>query len=206
MATEQRVYRHIARFYDLLDLPSEYGRYRRIRPQLWAGFSGRILEAGVGTGRNIPHYPTGAEVVGIDISPAMLAQAKKRRAHHSRDVELLEMDVLKTSFPTGHFDGVVSTFLFCVLDDPLQLPALKELARVCRPGGEVHLLEYAYSANPWRRFFMKLVWAPLVRFLYGAAFNRNTEQYVGASGLELVEQRFVFKDIIKLLILRRPAT
>jgi hypothetical protein len=47
-------YQRIARVYDLLDLPFEYGRYRKIRPLLFRGLSGRILEAGVGTGRNIP--------------------------------------------------------------------------------------------------------------------------------------------------------
>jgi hypothetical protein len=48
--------------YDLLDLPFEYGRYRKIRPLLFWGLSGRILEAGVGTGQNFPFYPPG--VVG----------------------------------------------------------------------------------------------------------------------------------------------
>ena len=199
-----RVYRRIAQFYDLLDLPSEYGRYRRIRPQIWAGLSGRVLDAGVGTGRNISYYPHEAEVTGIDLSPAMLAQAERRREHDGRDVELLKMDVRETSFPDGHFDGIVSTFLFCVLDDTHQLPALTELARICRPGGEIRLLEYAYSAHPVRRFFMKVLWARVAYRLYGAKFDRNTEQYVDAAGLKLVEQSFVFKDIIKLLVLRRP--
>ena len=47
-------YQRIAWAYDLLDLPFEYGRYRTIRPQMFAGLSGRILDAGVGTGRNFP--------------------------------------------------------------------------------------------------------------------------------------------------------
>ena len=67
-------YERIAWVYDLLDLPFEYGRYRRIRPLLFREFSGRILDAGVGTGRNFPFYPLGSEVVGIDLSPAMLAR------------------------------------------------------------------------------------------------------------------------------------
>ena len=71
-------YERIARVYDLLDLPFEYGRYRRIRPLLFAGLSGRVLDAGVGTGRNMPFYPRGAEMVGIDLSPAMLARAERR--------------------------------------------------------------------------------------------------------------------------------
>jgi ubiquinone/menaquinone biosynthesis C-methylase UbiE len=72
-------YQRIAPFYDLIDLPFEYGRYRRIRPLLFQGLSGRPLDAGVGTGRNFYFYPPGTEIVGIDVSPAMLARAERRR-------------------------------------------------------------------------------------------------------------------------------
>lgn len=48
---------------------------------------------------------------------------------------------------------------------------------------------------------MKL-WAPWVRFAYGAEFDRNTEQYLEAAGLDLVEKKFLYKDIIKLLRVR----
>ena len=61
----KRTYRRIARVYDILDLPFEHGRYRGIRPRLFEGVRGAVLDAGVGTGRNIPFYPPGAEVVGI---------------------------------------------------------------------------------------------------------------------------------------------
>jgi ubiquinone/menaquinone biosynthesis C-methylase UbiE len=88
-----------------------------------------------------------------------------------------------------------------VLDDEDQLPALRELRRVCEPNGEVRLLEYAYSRNPLRRFVMRL-WAPWVRMIYGATFDRHTERYVDAAGLLLVEDRFVFHDILKLLVLK----
>ena len=73
-------YQRIAPLYDLLDLPFERGRYRRVRPLLFEGLSGHILDAGVGTGRNFPFYPAGATVLGIDLSPAMLARAERRRA------------------------------------------------------------------------------------------------------------------------------
>ena len=73
-------YQRIARFYDGLDKGFERRRYKPIRPQLFQGLSGRVLDAGVGTGRNIPHYPSGATMVGIDLSPAMLARAERRRA------------------------------------------------------------------------------------------------------------------------------
>ena len=205
MPSKYQIYQRIAPFYDLVDLPSEYLRYQRIRPQLFAGLAGCILDAGVGTGRNIPFYPGQSRVVGIDLSPAMLNRARMRKARFGSDVELRQMDVCKTDFADSSFDAVVSTFLFCVLDTPLQLPALKELARVCRPGGEIRLLEYSLPANPLHLFIMKRVWTPWVRWLYGAAFDRNTEQYLDAAGLKLVDQRFVFRDIIRLITVTHAA-
>jgi ubiquinone/menaquinone biosynthesis C-methylase UbiE len=198
---KQKVYNRVARFYDVLDLPFEYGRYRPYRQQMFSGLARRILDAGVGTGRNMTFYPEGAEVTGIDLSKAMLGRAEKRRERLQKPVDLLEMDVLATTFPDDHFDAVVATFLFCVLEPEDQFPALKELRRITRPDGEIRILEYAYSRNPVKRFIMYL-WAPWVRWLYGAAFDRDTEQYVPRAGLRVAEFRFLFQDIIKLLILR----
>lgn len=196
-------YRSIARFYDLLDLPFERGRYAPIRPEMFARLSGTLLDAGVGTGRNMPHYPAGTRVTGIDLSPAMLSRAAARRDALGVEVELLERDVCDTGLPDGHFDAAVATFLFCVLDDSLQLPALEELGRIVKPGGEIRILEYEYSRRPWKRFVMRL-WAPWVRFAYGATFDRHTEQYVARAGLDIVEHRFLFEDIVKLIVARVP--
>ena len=199
--TGKRPYARIARLYDLLDLPFEHGRYRPLRRMLFEGLSGAILDAGVGTGRNIPFYPPGAAVVGIDLSPQMLARARRRKERLGSPVELIEMDATATGFPDAHFDFAVATFLFCVLDDADQLPGLSEMRRIVKPGGEIRIVEYAYSQRPLKRFVMRL-WAPWVRFAYGATFDRDTERYVEDAGLRLVEKRFVFEDIIKLLVLR----
>ncbi len=197
----QKKYKSIARLYDILDMPFEYRRYRPIRRELWAGLSGRILDAGVGTGRNMEFYPADALVTGLDYSPDMLGRARARRDRLGRSVDLIECDITHAAFAENSFDVIVATFLFCVLDDELQRPALAELGRVCRPGGEIHILEYSLSKDPFRKFMMKL-WAPWVRFAYGASFDRNTEQYAAAAGLELVSSRFLFMDIIKLLVMR----
>ena len=191
-------YQRIARFYDLLDLPFEIRRYQNIRGHLFAGVGGRLLDAGVGTGRNIAYYPPGAEVTGIDLSGAMLQRAASRKARLGARVDLLEMDVLQTAFPDGHFDAVVSSFLFCVLDDALQMPALRELGRICKPAGVIRILEYALPASRMKRAVMRL-WAPWVRWAYGAAFDRNTGQYLEAAGLDLVAETYLFGDIIKLI-------
>lgn len=198
-------YQRIAPYYDLLDLPFEYGRYRRIRPLLFQGLSGRILDAGVGTGRNIPFYPHEAEVVGIDLSPAMLKRAAARRAALARNTPLLQMDVTRLGFSDGAFDGVVATFLFCVLPDELQAPALRELGRVTKPGGVVRLLEYVRPTGALRRRMARL-WEPWMAWAYGAGFDRRTEEKIPAAGLDLVEARFVVNDLVKLLVVRpRPS-
>ena len=194
-------YQRIARFYDLLDLPFEARRYKRLRGHLFEGVRGRILDAGVGTGRNIPYYPPGATVTGIDLSTAMLSRAVERRERLGSSVELLEMDALNTSFSDRQFDTITSSFLFCVLDDSQQLPALREMHRICKPGGSIRILEYALSERPFKRLMMRL-WSPWVRWAYGAAFDRQTERFLSRANLELVEKRFLFHDIIKLIVAR----
>jgi len=196
-------YRRIARFYDLLDLPFERKRYRPLRPLMFQGLSGRILDAGVGTGRNFPFYPPDATVVGIDLSAAMLAEAERRLNEATAPVELLGMDVTRLDFPDASFDAAVATFLFCVLEDNLQIPGLRELGRVVKPGGSIRLLEYVRPSGLWRRFLARL-WEPWIAWAYGASFDRNTEAYIRPAGLELVEARFVVDDLIKLIEARAP--
>ncbi|MBN9562247.1 MAG: class I SAM-dependent methyltransferase [Alphaproteobacteria bacterium] len=196
-------YQRIAPFYDLLDLPFEYRRYRRIRPLLFDGLGGRILDAGMGTGRNMPFYPRGASIVGIDLSPAMLARAARRKPQAGPAIELRQMDVALLDFPPASFDAAVATFLFCVLAEELQVPALRELRRVVRPGGTIRLLEYVRPHGRLRRLGVAL-WEPWVAWAYGAGFDRNTASHVPEAGLELVETRFVVHDLMQLLTVRVP--
>jgi ubiquinone/menaquinone biosynthesis C-methylase UbiE len=204
MTTNLQRYQRIAPFYDLLDLPFEYRRYRRLRPLLFEGLSGRLLDAGVGTGRNFPFYPPHARVAAIDLSPAMLQRATRRLHTAAAPVELLQMDVTRLAFPDASFDAVVATFLFCVLPDAEQLPALRELGRVVKPGGAIRLMEYVRPQGTFRRAVTKL-WEPWVNWAYGAGFDRRTEEWIGAAGLEIVDTRFVVGDLIKMISARRRA-
>jgi ubiquinone/menaquinone biosynthesis C-methylase UbiE len=194
-------YERIAPYYDLLDLPFEYGRYRKIRPLLFAGLSGLILDAGVGTGRNFPFYPSGSRIVGVDLSPAMLRRAARRRPSAAAEVELCQMDVTGLDFPDDYFDAAVSTFLFCVLPDELQVPALSELGRVVKSGGIIRLLEYVRPRGKFRRL-MTRAWEPWVRWAYGASFDRRTKEHVSEAGLEIIEARFVVDDLLQLISAR----
>jgi ubiquinone/menaquinone biosynthesis C-methylase UbiE len=191
-------YQRIAWAYDFLDLPFEYGRYQKIRPQLFLGLSGRILDAGVGTGRNFPFYPVNSTVIGVDLSPAMLAHAQRRLAAATTTVELRQMDVTRLDFPDRYFDAAVATFPFCVLPDELQVTGMRELRRVVKPGGIIRSLEYTRPSGGLRRAMTRL-WEPWVHWAYGAGFDRQTERKSPEAGLQLFESRFVYDELIKLL-------
>src|SRR5258707_10093708 len=191
-------YQRIAWAYDLLDLPFEYGRYRKIRPQIFRGLSGHILDAGVGTGRNFPFYPPGSEVVGINLSPAMLARAERRRPLATTTVELRQMDVTRMGFPDRSLDAAVATLLVCTLPDELQVAGMRELGRVVKPGGIIRCLEYTRPSGGLRRAMTHL-WEPWINWAYGAGFDRQTEKHAPEAGLQLFESRFVHDELIKLL-------
>ena len=201
MTTNFARYQRIARFYDFLDLPFERKRYSGLRPLLFENLDGELLDAGVGTGRNCAYYPPQATVSGIDASPAMLARAHERCPTLAITGRLYQMDVTHLEFPAASFDAAVASFLFCVLPDNQQVPALRELGRVVKPGGVIRLLEYVRPTG-WLRRVVTRLWQPWIAWAYGASFDRQTERYVPAAGLELVESRFVVDDLLKLLTLR----
>jgi ubiquinone/menaquinone biosynthesis C-methylase UbiE len=196
-------YQRIAPFYDILDFPFERRRYQALRPLLFQSLSGHLLDAGIGTGRNCAFYPPDATVSGIDTSPAMLAIARRRCPILAAAARLYTMDVTNLEFAAETFDAAVATFLFCVLPDQSQVPGLRELGRVVKPGGQIRLLEYVRPRGVLRRLLSKM-WEPWVSWAYGASFDRETEKHIPESGLELVESRFVVDDLVKLLIARSP--
>ncbi len=201
MLVTEKIYDRIAPLYDLLDSPYEYSWRGRLRARMFDGLDGRILDAGIGTGRNIPHYPKKAEMVGIDASTGMLEQARRRGGRLGSQLELLQRDITRTRFPDASFDAIVSTFVFCVLDDDQQLPALRELRRICKPGGTIRLLDYTLSARPLTKLLMRTLERASNR-LFAARYNVRTEVYVEPANLTTVDRHLVFGDMVRFLELR----
>jgi ubiquinone/menaquinone biosynthesis C-methylase UbiE len=194
-------YRRIAPLYDLVDWPFERVRYRRLRRRLCSDVSGDILEAGVGTGKNLPFYPAQARVTGLELSPAMLERARGRAESAPATIRLVEGDITDTGLPDASFDAVVASFTLCVLA-PKQRPiALAEMARLLRPGGTIRLLEYQRSNRVLRRAIMRL-WEPWVRWAFGADFDLDLDGLAATLGLQVVESRPVVADIIRYVELR----
>lgn len=194
-----RKYRLTAWLYDILDYPWER-QYRRWRPRLVGDVTGRALEAGVGTGHNLAHYPGGADVTGFDLSEAMLRFARRRAALARCPVTLIQADATDLSrFADNSFDWYLSTFMYCVMPDELQPQALAEMARVLRPGGRFRLVEIQYSADPKIRRRQQFL-APFVSAVYGARFDRHTLELLRQMKSVAVERVSYLKDDTNLLI------
>ena len=194
-------YERTAPFYDILDWPFEVARYRRIRPLLFEGLSGRLLDVGVGTGRNIPYYPPGSDVTGIDLSPAMLVRARRRAERSRRVVGLVCMDVGRTAFADATFDCAVASFVFCVMPAGAAPLALRELARVVRAGGTIRMLDFIRPAGRARGALARL-WEPWMRFVFAARFEGVLAPDIESAGLEIVGSDMVVPDLIRMLTLR----
>lgn len=156
-ATEiaRKRYDRVAPFYDLMESLIERYGYNNWRQLLWSKVEGnRILEIGVGIGKNFPFYPQSAEMTAIDLSEKMISRARDRAKIYKVKVSLHKMDVQKLEFNDNTFDTVLDSFVFCSVPDPIL--GLKEVKRVCRPGGKIILLEHVLSANRILALFMKL--------------------------------------------------
>jgi len=187
-------YNKIANFYDFLDYYWEKRRYQPARKKLWKHAKGkRILDAGVGTGRNIPFYPK-AEMHAIDISKAMLEQARKR----AKNVKIQKMDLTKLKYKGNYFDTVVATFVLCVMNPRQEEKAIKEVKRVLKKGGRLCMLDYTLSKKPLRRAFQKLT-KPLVYALYGLILDNPTLELL-QKHLKIKKVEYLKSDTLRLII------
>lgn len=192
-------YNRLAPIYDLMEFLPEQ-RFAGWRKRLWTRVTtGRILEVGVGTGKNFPYHPPGAEVTGIDLSERMLALAQRRAEKSGYALDLRQMDTQQLDFPNHTFDTAVATFVFCSVPDAER--GLRELARVVKPDGYIILLEHVRIDRP--AIIGKLMdWLdPLVVRVMGAHINRRTVETVQRAGL-VVEQveNLAPQGLVKLII------
>ncbi len=195
----QAKYNITACFYDLLDYPWER-LYQKWRPGLVGDMRGKVLEAGVGTGRNLEFYHRDVELVGIDLSKPMLRRAKKRISKSNCRVQLVNEDAtIMQSMPSGEFDWLFSSFMCCVMPDEIQQLAIRQFSRILKPGGRFRVLEIVFSKNRRLRKRQKL-FAPFVEAVYGARFDRHTLDYIEQSPQLKITRTSFLKDDTYLLV------
>lgn len=192
----RRRYNQVASYYDLMEAPLDLLLFSRHRPRLVREAKGNVLEIAIGTGKNLPYYPPGCRITGADISEGMLMRAGKRAARLGLSVDLLLADGEALPFSANSFDTVVSSLASCTFPDPIK--ALREMARVCKPGGRIMLLEHVRSRiGPLSRFLDWL--SPHWAEQSGCHLNRNTVANIRETGLEITSIESHFLGVVQLI-------
>ncbi len=188
-------YDRTARHYDVMTWPMEVMAMDRYRSRLIAEVEGaRVLEVGVGTGRNLSLYPDAVQVDAIDFSPRMLERAQRRPPR--ANVRLALMDVQELAWPSETFDTVVSTCVFCSVPDALK--GLQEMRRVLRAGGRALFLEHVRPGTPWLAALFD--WLDPFVSRRGPHINRRTMETIRAAGFVVEREENLMSDVLKLVV------
>ncbi len=142
----------------------------------------RVLVPGAGTGADLPFLPEGVEVLAIDLTPAMLEQA---RARLKPGVELRVMDARRLDLPDGSFDAAILHMVLEVFDEPAR--CLAEAARVLRPGGRIAVFDKFLPDGP-RPGALRRAGLALLNLVFTST-DRRMDDLLAASGAPLVVER-----------------
>lgn len=186
LAAVKTSYRYWAPVYDFtFGRISQAGRRRAVEHVNRR--AGRVLEIGVGTGLSLDRYAPHLEVTGIDVSTDMLdkARAKVAEKHLTNVVRISEMDARALTFPDGHFDTVVAMHVISVVPNPDKV--MEEMARVCRPGGEVLIVGHFARERGFLAALERL-FAPLADVI-GWHSDFALSRVLGAPGLSVTASR-----------------
>ena len=170
----------------LIDFGMRGKPFGKLREELVGRAHGRVLEIGIGSGRNLPFYPRDLEILlGLDPSGALLQMARRQATWVHFPVELSEGRAEDIPLDDHAVDHVVMTWTLCSVADPAK--ALSEVRRVLRPGGSLLFIEHGRSPDPGVRRWQERL-TPLWRRLAGGChLDRPIDRLIQAAGLRLAE-------------------
>jgi ubiquinone/menaquinone biosynthesis C-methylase UbiE len=201
-ARQRRVWDEMAPSYDRQMSFFERVWFAGDREWLGERARGRVLEVGIGTGLDLPHYAAGTEVTGVDLSPRMLARARARAAALGREVELIEGDAARLPVEDAAYDTVVCALSLCTIPDPAR--AVAEMRRALVPGGRLLLFDHVGSTWPPVYAVQWAIEQVTIR-VAGEHFTRRQLPLVRAAGFELVETSRRKAGTVERIHATRPA-
>jgi len=144
---ESKIYSEFSHLYDKIFSRFFCERINSVITNLGIPSGAKVLEVGIGTGLSLAAYPSHCQVIGIDLAPDMLERARQKAAENAwTHFRLLEMDALNLEFPDNSFDYVTSFHVISVVPDPVRM--LREIHRVCKPGGTVVIINHFRTTKP----------------------------------------------------------
>lgn len=176
----------------VVHLTCSSGPNMRQRQKLVPLARGRVLEVGIGSGLNLPFYDPAnvTEVLGLDPSPEMTALASGNAAGVPFDLEFLSAGAEDIPLDSDSFDTVILTYTLCTI--PLAEPALREMARVLRPGGELLFCEHGLAPDAGVRRWQNRL-DPIWRRLGGGChLNRDIPRLIRDGGFEITGMQAMY--------------
>ncbi len=146
---------------------------------------GRVLEIGIGSGLNFPHYGREVrEVVGVDPAKALLHRAAKAGAWMPFKTRLLCQRAERLPDLDASFDCVVTTWTLCSIPDPAA--ALAEARRVLRPDGRLLFIEHGAATGEPGLLRWQQRLTPVWRHVAGGChLDRRPDRLLEAAGFTL---------------------
>jgi len=146
--------------------------------------SGWVLEIGVGTGANFPHYGAAVRsITAVEPSGGMNRRGAQNREDAPVPVRLVAGSAERLPFREAAFDTAVAVFVLCTIPDAAE--ALEEIRRVLVPGGRLLFLEHVRAPDPgverWQRRLQPL-WG---RLACGCVLSRDTERRIVEAGFRI---------------------
>jgi SAM-dependent methyltransferase len=179
----EHIYTHLVR---LLSNPKPI---RDLRQQIIPAAEGTVLEIGVGSGVNFPHYDPArvSKLYALEPNQAMIRLAERHRDQTRLDIEFLDLPGERIPLSDGAVDTVVSTFTLCTI--PGVAEALRGIARVLRPGGKLIFFEVGLaperSVQRWQRW-----WEPIHRRVFvGLYLTRDIPSLVTQAGFAVQQMQ-----------------
>jgi ubiquinone/menaquinone biosynthesis C-methylase UbiE len=180
----------------ILDVSMDNVRLHRLRSRLISQAKGRILEIGIGSGLNLPHYSNAVEqICGIDCSPFSLGICFRRAKRLDKPVLLVQGFAEALPFPDHTFDTIVTTWTLCSIDGIGE--ALLELRRTLKPAGHLLFLEHGRSAENRVEWWQDRLTCITKRFGGGCRINRPISRLILDAGFTISALRNCYSGSLK---------
>lgn len=182
----------------LMDWVMSGAGFQCLRSEILQSARGEVLEIGLGTGLNLPHYPAGiSRLRAVDPAPLLPHRVAERTARALFPIEFSRTGAEQLPYDNRSFDYVVSTWTLCTIPDPVQ--ALREVRRVLKPSGRLLFLEHGRSDDVATATWQDRL-NPLQNVIgCGCNLNRQIDRLIKEAGLHIVQlDRFVMEGVPRM--------